>query len=251
MENAMIMRLENISKYFGKVRALNNISVNIRKNEILGLLGDNGAGKTTLVNILSGVIAPSHGQMHFEGNPVKFSSPKEAKELGIDTVEQHLSLISIMSIARNFYLGRELVRKFGPVTVLDRIKMDRECKKAVEEIGVRVRSPEDMVSTLSGGERQAISIGRAFYFGCKLLLLDEPLAALSIKEARKVHDMILQIRDAGTSVVYITHNVYHVYPIADRFVLLDRGDKLSEVDKKDVTAEAIIEAIATGAPVKT
>ncbi len=250
MEDTTIMRLENIGKYFGKVRALNSISISIRKNEILGLLGDNGAGKTTLVNILAGVIAPSHGQMYFKDKLVKFSSPKEAKMLGIDTVEQHLSLISIMSIARNFYLGRELVKKFGPLTVLDRRKMDTDCKRAVEEIGVRVRSPEDMVSTLSGGERQAISIGRAFYFGCKLLLLDEPLAALSIKEGRKVHDMILQIRDAGSSVVYITHNVFHVYPIADRFVLLDRGDKLSEVDKKDVDAEAIIEAIATGTPVK-
>lgn len=251
MEDTTMMRLENISKYFGKVRALNSINMDIRRNEILGLLGDNGAGKTTLVNIIAGVMASSQGQMYFEGRPVKFSSPKEAKEMGIDTVEQHLSLISIMSIARNFYLGRELVKKIGPVTVLDRKKMDIDCKRAVEEIGVRVRSPEDMVSTLSGGERQAISIGRAFYFGCKLLLLDEPLAALSIKEARKVHDMILQIRDAGSSVVYITHNVYHVYPIADRFVILDRGNKLSEVGKEQVSAEAVIEAIATGTPVKT
>jgi simple sugar transport system ATP-binding protein len=251
MEDTTMMRLENISKYFGKVRALNSISMDIRRNEILGLLGDNGAGKTTLVNIIAGLIASSQGQMYFEGQPVKFSSPKEAKEMGIDTVEQHLSLISIMSIARNFYLGRELVKKFGPVTVLDRKKMDIDCKRAVEEIGVRVRSPEDMVSTLSGGERQAISIGRAFYFGCKLLLLDEPLAALSIKEARKVHEMILQIRDAGSSVVYITHNVYHVYPIADRFVILDRGNKLSEVGKEKVSAEAVIEAIATGTSVKT
>lgn len=251
MEDTTMMRLENISKYFGKVRALNSINMDIRRNEILGLLGDNGAGKTTLVNIIAGVMASSQGQMYFEGQPVKFSSPKEAKEMGIDTVEQHLSLISIMSIARNFYLGRELVKKIGPVTVLDRKKMDIDCKRAVEEIGVRVRSPEDMVSTLSGGERQAISIGRAFYFGCKLLLLDEPLAALSIKEARKVHDMILQIREAGSSVVYITHNVYHVYPIADRFVILDRGNKLSEVGKEKVSAEAVIEAIATGTPVKT
>jgi simple sugar transport system ATP-binding protein len=251
MEDTTMMRLENISKYFGKVRALNRISMDIRRNEILGLLGDNGAGKTTLVNIIAGALASSQGQMYFEGQLVKFSSPKEAKEMGIDTVEQHLSLISIMSIARNFYLGRELVKKIGPVTVLDRKKMDIDCKRAVEEIGVRVRSPEDMVSTLSGGERQAISIGRAFYFGCKLLLLDEPLAALSIKEARKVHEMILQIRDAGSSVVYITHNVHHVYPIADRFVILDRGNKLSEVRKEEVSAEAVIEAIATGTPVKT
>ncbi|UCF98908.1 MAG: sugar ABC transporter ATP-binding protein [Spirochaetaceae bacterium] len=251
MEHATMMRLENISKYFGKVRALNNISMDIRRNEILGLLGDNGAGKTTLVNIIAGALAANQGRMYFEGQQVEFSSPHEAKQMGIDTVEQHLSLISIMSIARNFYLGRELVKKIGPFKVLDQKRMDIDCKRAVEEIGVRVRSPEDLVSTLSGGERQAIAIGRAFYFGCKLLLLDEPLAALSIKEARKVHEMILQIRDAGSSVVYITHNVFHVYPIADRFVILDRGDKLSEIEKENVSAEAIIEAIATGTPVKT
>ncbi len=249
MNDKAIMRLENIGKSYGKVQALKDVSFDINKNEILGLLGDNGAGKTTMVKIIAGVITPSRGKMYYEGNRVKFSSPKQAKDMGIDTVEQNLSLVSIMSIVRNFYLGREIIKKFGPITVLDRKKMDRDCKRAVEEIGVRVRSPEDMVSTLSGGERQAISIGRAFYFGCKLLLLDEPLAALSIKEAHKVHDMILQIRDAGTSVVYITHNVYHVYPIADRFVILDRGDKLSDVEKEHVTPEAVIEAITTSSTV--
>ena len=249
MKDKTIMRLENIGKNFGKVQALKSISFDINKSEILGLLGDNGAGKTTLVNIIAGVILPSYGKMFYEGNQVKFTSPKKAMDLGIDTVEQNLSLINIMSIVRNFYLGREILKRFGPITMLDHRKMDRDCKIAVEKIGVRVRSPEDMVSTLSGGERQAISIGRAFYFGCKLLLLDEPLAALSIKEARKVHDMILRIRDAGTSVIYITHNVYHVYPIADRFVILDRGDKLSDIEKEYVTPEAVIEAIATGSTV--
>lgn len=249
MKDNPIMKLENIGKNFGKIQALKSISFDINEGEILGLLGDNGAGKTTLVNIIAGVITPSHGKMFFEGNQVKFTSPKKAKDMGIDTVEQNLSLISIMSIVRNFYLGREILKRFGPITVLDQRKMDRDCKIAVEKIGVRIRSPEDMVSTLSGGERQAISIGRAFYFGCKLLLLDEPLAALSIKEGRKVHDMILRIRDAGTSVVYITHNVYHVYPIADRFVILDRGNKLSEIDREHVTAEAVIEAIATGSTI--
>ena len=251
MQNKPIMKLEDIGKNFGKVQALNSISFDINEGEILALLGDNGAGKSTLVNIIAGVVSPSRGKIYFEGKQVELNSPKAAKDLGIDTVEQNLSLVSIMSIVRNFYLGRELIKRIGPLSILDRRKMDRDCKIAVEKIGVRVRSPEDMVSTLSGGERQAISIGRAFYFGCKLLLLDEPLAALSIKEARKVHDMILKIRDAGTTVVYITHNVYHVYPIADRFVILDRGNKLSDIDKDKVTAEAVIEAIATSMIVET
>jgi simple sugar transport system ATP-binding protein len=124
--------------------------------------------------------------------------------------------------------------------------MDLECKRAIEDIGVQVRTPEDLVSTLSGGERQAIAIGRAFYFGCRVLLLDEPLAALSVKEARKVHDMIVHIRAQGAGVVYITHNVYHVFPIADRFVLLDKGRKLAEFGRDKLSAEEIMEAIASG-----
>ena len=251
MQDSTLVEMRNISKHYGKVAALDNVSITVKQNEILGLLGDNGAGKSTLVKILSGVIIPDQGEIYFEGKPVRFSSPQDARALGIDTVEQNLSLINIMNISRNFFLGREPFRQIGPLRVLDRKKMYQDCKKAVEEIGVRVRSPKDLVSTLSGGERQAISIGRAFYFGCRVLLLDEPLAALSIKEARKVHDMVMKAKEAGHSIVYITHNVHHVYPIADRFVILDRGKKLAEVEKKDVKPEDIIETIASGTMVTT
>ncbi len=246
MESPYILRLEHISKYFGKVCALNDVSVEVRRGEVLGLLGDNGAGKTTLVKIISGVLSPDEGRILLEDRPVRFASPGEARSQGIDTVEQSLSLVNIMNIARNFFLAREPVKRIGPFRVLDKKKMDLECKEAVEEIGVRVRSAEDMVSTLSGGERQSIAIGRAFHFGCRILLLDEPLAALSVKESRKVHDMIERFRDSGATIVYITHNVYHVYSIADRFVLLDKGRKLAEVERDAVTPEQIMEAIATG-----
>jgi simple sugar transport system ATP-binding protein len=246
MEEEAVLRLEKIEKSFGKVRALKEVSTTIRLGEIVALLGDNGAGKTTLVKVISGVLSPERGTIYFQGRPVHFSSPVDARALGIDTVEQNLSLINIMSISRNFFLGRELVKKVGPVTVIDKRKMDLECKRAIEDIGVQVRTPEDLVSTLSGGERQAIAIGRAFYFGCRVLLLDEPLAALSVKEARKVHDMIVHIRAQGAGVVYITHNVYHVFPIADRFVLLDKGRKLAEFGRDMLSAEEIMEAIASG-----
>jgi simple sugar transport system ATP-binding protein len=246
MEEEAVLRLEKIEKSFGKVRALKEVSTTIRLGEIVALLGDNGAGKTTLVKVISGVLSPERGTIYFQGRPVRFSSPVDARALGIDTVEQNLSLINIMSISRNFFLGRELVKKVGPVTVIDKRKMDLECKRAIEDIGVQVRTPEDLVSTLSGGERQAIAIGRAFYFGCRVLLLDEPLAALSVKEARKVHDMIVHIRAQGAGVVYITHNVYHVFPIADRFVLLDKGRKLAEFGRDKLSAEEIMEAIASG-----
>ncbi|RKX75594.1 MAG: sugar ABC transporter ATP-binding protein [Spirochaetes bacterium] len=245
MDN-IILRLENIKKYFGKVCALDNVTVDIYEGEILGLLGDNGAGKTTLVKIISGVLSPDGGTIYLNKKPVKFNSPVDARKMGIDTVEQNLSLVNIMDISRNFFLAREPFKKIGPIKVLDKRKMDMECRKAVEEVGVRVRSTEDMVSILSGGERQSIAIGRAFHFGCRILLLDEPLAALSIKESRKVHEMIIKMKNSGATIVYITHNVYHVYPIADRFVLLDKGKKLAEAEKEEVTPEEIMETIATG-----
>ncbi len=246
MIDNIILRLENIKKYFGKVCALDNVTVDIYEGEILGLLGDNGAGKTTLVKIISGVLSPDGGTIYLNKKPVKFNSPVDARKMGIDTVEQNLSLVNIMDISRNFFLAREPFKKIGPIKVLDKRKMDMECRKAVEEVGVRVRSTEDMVSTLSGGERQSIAIGRAFHFGCRILLLDEPLAALSIKESRKVHEMIIKMKNSGATIVYITHNVYHVYPIADRFVLLDKGKKLAEAEKEEVTPEEIMETIATG-----
>jgi len=246
MIDNIILRLENIKKYFGKVCALDNVTVDIHEGEILGLLGDNGAGKTTLVKIISGVLSPDGGTIYLNKKPVKFNSPVDARKMGIDTVEQNLSLVNIMDISRNFFLAREPFKKTGPIKVLDKRKMDMECRKAVEEVGVRVRSTEDMVSTLSGGERQSIAIGRAFHFGCRILLLDEPLAALSIKESRKVHEMIIKMKKSGATIVYITHNVYHVYPIADRFVLLDKGKKLAEAEKEEVTPEEIMETIATG-----
>ncbi|GAJ12948.1 unnamed protein product, partial [marine sediment metagenome] len=168
-----------------------------------------------------------------------------------ETVHQALSLVDIMSISRNFFLGREPTRRIGPIHLLDRKKMNEECEKAVTGLGVRVRSPNEFVSILSGGERQAISIGRAMHFKVKLLILDEPLAALSVRETREVLRQVEKVRESGVSVIFITHNVYHVYPVAERFVMLDRGIKIGEVYKKDASPEDIIEIIATGKMPKT
>lgn len=250
MQDSPLVKMVNVSKRFGKVEALKDISATVQHNEILGLLGDNGAGKSTLIKILSGVFPPDEGELYFKGKRVNFSSPREARRLGIETVHQTLSLIEIMSISRNFFLGREPIKRRRPIALLDRRKMDKECKKAVEEIGVEMRSSDEFVSILSGGEKQAISIGRAMYFGAKLLLLDEPLASLSVRESRVVHDQIKRVNESGVSIVYITHNVYHVYPVAHRFVILDRGIKIAEIDKKDMKPEDIIEVIATGKMVK-
>jgi len=250
-EAASLAKMVNIEKYFGAVQALKKVNIEVRSGEILGLLGDNGAGKSTLIKVLAGVFPPDRGEIFFEGNRVNFSSPKDARAMGIETVHQALSLVDIMSISRNFFLGREPTRRIGPIHLLDRKKMNQECERAVTGLGVRVRNPNEFVSILSGGERQAISIGRAMHFKVKLLILDEPLAALSVRETREVLSQVEKARESGVSVVFITHNVYHVYPVAERFVMLDRGIKIGEVYKKDASPEDIIEIIATGKMSKT
>jgi simple sugar transport system ATP-binding protein len=250
-ETTSLAKMVNIEKYFGAVQALKKVNIEVRSGEILGLLGDNGAGKSTLIKILAGVFPPDGGEIFFEGGRVNFSSPKDARAMGIETVHQALSLVDIMSISRNFFLGREPTRKIGPIHLLDRKKMNEECEKAVTGLGVRVRSPNEFVSILSGGERQAISIGRAMHFKVKLLILDEPLAALSVRETREVLRQVEKARESGVSVIFITHNVYHVYPVAERFVMLDKGIKIGEVYKKDASPEDIIEIIATGKMSKT
>ena len=250
MQPEPIVRMLNISKRFSSVQALNDVTIEVRHQEVLGLLGDNGAGKSTLIKILAGVFPPDEGEIHFEGKRVNFSSPKEARAMGIETVHQEISLVDIMSISRNFFLGREPTKKMGPIVLLDKRKMDRECRQVITEIGVRVRSPDEYVSILSGGERQAISIGRAMYFGAKLLILDEPMVALSVREVKTALEHIERAREEGASVIFITHNVHHVYPIADRFVILDKGVKIGEFDKENATPGDIIETIATGKMMK-
>ena len=246
-----LAKMVNIEKNFGAAQALKKVNIEVKSGEILGLLGDNGAGKSTLIKILAGVFPPNKGDIFFEGERVNFLSPRDARARGIETVHQALSLVDIMSISRNFFLGREPTKKIGPIYLLDRQKMNEECEKAVTGLGVRVRSPNEFVSILSGGERQAISIGRAMHFKVKLLILDEPLAALSVRETREVLRQVEKVRESGVSVIFITHNVYHVYPVAERFVMLDRGIKIGEVYKKDASPEDIIEIIATGKMSKT
>ncbi len=246
MSTTPIVRMINISKNFGAVQALKDVSIEVREGEVLGLLGDNGAGKTTLIKILAGVFPPTKGEIYFEGEQVRFSSPKEARALGIETVHQKLSLVNLMTISRNFFLGREPVKRVGPFNFLDKKKMDRECMKVVAQVGIKVRDPNEYVSILSGGERQAISIGRAMYFGARVLILDEPMTALSVREQRTVIEETKKARAAGAAVIFITHNVYHVYPVADRFAVLDKGRKIGELSKSDITAEELTEIVAAG-----
>jgi simple sugar transport system ATP-binding protein len=250
MKKSYLVNMVNISKNFGKVQALKNVNFAVNYSEVVGLLGDNGAGKSTLLKILVGFHKPDKGEIYFEGEKVSFSSPLEARLRGIEIVYQDFALVNLMSIARNFFLAREPTRKLGPFQLLDKEKMNKESEKVLKEIGVNIRSTEEAVSYLSGGERQAITIGRALYFGVKLLALDEPTANLSIKEASKVLDIIKQAKNRGISVIFVTHNVYHVYPVADKFVILDHGIKIAEYNREEVSPEDIIETIKEGKAIK-
>jgi simple sugar transport system ATP-binding protein len=245
-QDSPLVSMKNIVKNYGHIPALKGVSFEVGRQEVVGLLGDNGAGKSTLIKILAGVFPQDGGEVYFDGERVQFESPRDARAKGIETVHQQLSLVDMMTISRNFFLGREPATGTGALARLDKKKMDDECRRVVAEVGIKVRSPDEYVSILSGGERQAISIGRAMYFGARLLILDEPMTAISVKEQRVVIEHIKHAQAEGASVIFITHNVYHVYPLAARFVVMDKGDKVGEFTRDDVTAEELMEIIAKG-----
>jgi simple sugar transport system ATP-binding protein len=246
MDATPLVEMTGISKSFGHMLALDNVAFTVGRQEVVGLLGDNGAGKSTLIKVLTGLYPPDAGSIRFEGKPVRFQSPSDARELGIETVYQDLALVRLMSIKRNFFLGREPVRPVGPFKFLDKAKMAGVCREVLEGIGIAIRSTREEVGTLSGGERQSISIGRAVHFGVKLLILDEPTSALSVKETEKVLGYVGEAKARGLSVIFITHNIYHVYPVADRFTILSHGGKLGDFAKADVSPEQISRMLVTG-----
>ena len=242
-----LVEMRGIKKSFGRVQALKGVDFHVRKQEIVGLLGDNGAGKSTLIKILVGYHQPDEGEIYFEGKRVFFKSPWDSRKVGIETVYQDLALVNLMPIWRNFFLGREIIRRIGPVKILDVGKMKKIAREVLRDIGIFIRSADETVAFLSGGERQAVAIARAIHFGAKLLILDEPTASLSVGETRKVLEHILEAKKQGISVIFITHNIYHVYEVADRLVLLEKGEKIGDYDKKDVTPEKVMDIIAAAA----
>lgn len=242
-----IIELNNVSQFFGSVIALQNIDIQVDNGKVHCLLGDNGAGKSTLIKILAGIYQPSQGEMHFEGNPIKLRSAKEALDIGIATVYQDLALIPLMSISRNFFLGREITKKWGPFANFDSVAADEISVAGLAEIGIQIRDPRQLVGTLSGGEKQCLAIARAIYFGAKVLILDEPTAALGVKQSAKVLKVIAKARSRGIAVIFITHNVHHAYAVADKFTLLNRGCSLGSFQKEIITREEVLEMMSGGA----
>jgi len=242
-----VVKMVNIYKKFGEVQALNGVSIEVYPGNVLGLVGDNGAGKSTLAKILAGVHSPDKGEIYLYGEKVEFSSPNEARAKGVGIVYQDAGLVPLMDITRNFFLGKELVKKVGPLVMLDKKRMKQELKRAIGEVGIAsIRNINEKVAVLSGGERQAIKIGRILFFKTKVVVLDEPMRALSVKEVGKVLTVVERLKDAGIPVVYITHNIFHIYRIANRFVILDKGIKVGEVSKEEIGEEDLINIIKTG-----
>ena len=235
-----LIEVRDIVKTFGPVVALNGVSMSVKANEVHCLLGDNGAGKSTLIKTLSGVHRPSSGNFLVEGKLVVFSSPREALDMGIATVYQDLAMIPLLSITRNFFMGREPVKgRFGPFAFIDMAHADKVAREEMHRIGIDVRDPQQAVGTLSGGERQCVAIARAVHFGAKVLILDEPTSALGVAQTSMVLKFIRQVRAKGLGVIFITHNVRHAYAVGDRFTILNRGRTVGTFAKSEIKLDAL------------
>jgi simple sugar transport system ATP-binding protein len=241
-----VVEMKNIVKRFGTVEALRGVDFKVKKGEVRALMGDNGAGKSTLIKVLTGVYPPTGGEIFLDGQRVEIGSPADARALGIETVYQDLALVPLMSIWRNFFLGRELTTNLGPIKWLHRAEMRDQCREALRDIGIEIRSAEEKVGKLSGGERQSIAIGRAIHFGAKLLILDEPTSALSVGETNKVLSYIENAKAAGLPVIFITHNVTHIYQVSDSYTIIRHGLKVGTYQKGELSQKDIADLI-TGA----
>ena len=241
-----LVELRDVDRYFGKVVALRDVSFDLEPGEVHCLLGDNGAGKSTLIKLLSGVHRPSRGTILVDGQAVVFRSPKDALDLGIATVYQDLSLVPLMSVARNFFIGREPEKGLIPFRTLDINRMRRTALSAMAGMGIRLRDVDQPVGTLSGGERQCVAIARAVFFGARILILDEPTSALGVHQASVVLKLIAEARSRGIGVVFISHNVHHAYVVGDRFTLLNRGRTIGTYRKDEVTRDELLAQMAGG-----
>ena len=251
MATDYILQLEDISKFFGSVIALSGVTLRLKRGEVHCLLGDNGAGKSTLIKTLAGVHRPDKGQYLVDGAAVRFASPREALDAGIATVYQDLALVPLMSVARNFFMGREPRKMLlGCIPVMDHALAASTASAKLAEMGIRARDPDQMIGTMSGGERQCLAIARAIHFGARVLILDEPTAALGVKQSVNVLKLIKRARDRGISVIFITHNVNHAYPVGDSFTLLNRGKSMGTFEKDKISKDAVLDMMAGGAEMK-
>ncbi len=241
-----IIHMESIEKHFGNVIALAGVSFDVRPGECHCLLGDNGAGKSTFIKTMSGVHKPSAGEIYFEGKPMHFESPRDAMEAGIATVFQDLAMIPLMSVTRNFFMGREPTKGRGLFKRFDIARANSVTMQQMHEMDISLREPDQAVGTLSGGERQTVAIARAVYFGAKVLILDEPTSALGVRQTANVLATIAKVREQGVGIVFISHNVRHAMAVGDRFTVLNRGRTLGTALRGEISPEELQDMMAGG-----
>ena len=235
-----LLRMVGIHKWFGRVHVLNDVNFEVKKGEVVGLCGDNGAGKSTLIKVASGYHTVDEGQVFFEGRAVKLQSPHDARSLGIETVYQEQALAPHLSVARNIFMGREPT---GILGLMDRKAMEAQSMEALANMGLKLRSPDVLVSTLSGGQKQGVAIARAIHFKAKLVILDEPTIALSVKEVGEVLEFVRHLKSEGVAAIFITHTLHHVFSVADRIVVLAHGTKLADISTTDTTVNDLTDII--------
>ncbi len=242
-----LVTMRGVGKRYGNILALQDVDLDVDAGRVTCVLGDNGAGKSTLIKIIAGRHQHSDGVLTVNGEERTLGSPREALDLGIAAVYQDLAVVPLMPVWRNFFLGSELTKGLGPARILDVKKMQRIAKQELLDMGIDLRDVDQPIHQLSGGERQCVAIARAVHFGAKVLILDEPTAALGVKQSGVVLRYVLRARDRGLGVVFITHNPHHAYPVGDRFLLLKRGRPLGYYEKKDVTLDELTSQMAGGA----
>lgn len=246
MNVSPIVEMKNIEKHFGNIIALAGVSFDVLPGECHCLLGDNGAGKSTFIKTMSGVHKPTKGEILFEGRTMEFGSPRDAMVAGIATVFQDLAMIPLMSVARNFFMGREPTKGRGIAKRLDIDRMDSVVMEEMRNMGISLRAPDQAVGTLSGGERQTVAIARAVYFGARVLILDEPTSALGVRQTSNVLATIDKVRKQGVGVVFISHNVRHALAVGDRFTVLNRGKTLGTAKRGEISPEELQDLMAGG-----
>lgn len=247
IDKTPLIQVKNLELYFGSFHALKNVSVDFHSGELVGLVGDNGAGKTTLIRVLCGIHKPTAGEVWFDGQLVREFHPKLAIDNGIETIQQSVGLCDNLSIARNFYLGREPVKRFMGIPFLDMKKMRGMSTRVIREFGLRDNvSADDEVERLSGGERQSVKIGRAVEFKNRVVIMDEPTNHLSVREREHVNELAVQLKEQGLLVIYITHDIFQVHKLADRIIIMENGEKIEDAATDSMTADQLEEVIRQG-----
>lgn len=248
MDQDIILQARNITKRFGGLVALNKVSLDLYRGEVLALVGDNGAGKSTLIKILSGALIADEGEVFLNGDKVVLNEPSDAKELGIETVYQNLALVNTLNVANNLFLGKEkTLSVFGRfMKILRHKEMERSAKEILDRLGINIPVIREQVKYLSGGQRQCIAVAKASTFGQNIVFLDEPTAALGVKETKHVLDITLKLKEQGISIIIITHNLDHAFRVADRFFVLRLGEKAGEVLKSETDMDSVVRLITCG-----